>query len=108
MIQCNEAENLCKTYEHIVQRLKEERISFDKQLAALERTMQSKQRDNDELLLLSGDSNHARDGAQQNLIKAKCSFQDSKACRTREIREKEQKANASEARTKRCGENKIT
>jgi len=90
MIQCNEAENLCKTYEHIVQRLKEERISFDKQLAALERTMQSKQRDNDELLLLSGDSNHARDGAQQNLIKAKCSFQDSKACRTREIREKEQ------------------
>merc|ERR1719240_1852253 len=57
MIKYNEAQSIRKTYEQIVKRLKEERIGFDNQLAALERTYAAKQRDYEELLLLSGDTN---------------------------------------------------
>ena len=49
----------------IVKRLKEERVGFDNQLQALERTLQAKQRDYEELLFLSGDANHAREVSQQ-------------------------------------------
>jgi chromosome segregation ATPase len=54
MIKYNEAQSIRKTYEQIVKRLREERIGFDSQLGALERTMQAKTRDYEELLLLSG------------------------------------------------------
>ena len=50
-----------------MKRLREERIGFDHQLAALERTYSAKQRDYEELLLLSGDANHAREVAQSEL-----------------------------------------
>lgn len=54
MIKYNEAQSIRKTYEQIVRRLKEERVGFDNQLAAIERTLGAKQRDYDELLLLAG------------------------------------------------------
>ena len=54
MIKYNEAQSIRKTYEQIVKRLKEERIGFDNQLQAIERTLSTKQRDYEELLLLSG------------------------------------------------------
>lgn len=66
MIKYNEAQSIRKTYEQIVRRLNEERVGFDNQLAAIERTLAAKQRDYEELMLLSGDSNHAREAAQVN------------------------------------------
>ena len=54
MIKYNEAQSIRKTYEQIVRRLKEERVGFDNQLSAIERTLGSKMRDCDELLLLGG------------------------------------------------------
>lgn len=41
--------------------LQEERVGFDNQLGAVERTLQAKIKDYEELLLLSGDANHARE-----------------------------------------------
>jgi chromosome segregation ATPase len=64
MIKYNEAQSIRKTYEQIVKRLQDERIGFDSQLGALERTLGAKQRDYEELILLSGDANHARDVAK--------------------------------------------
>jgi hypothetical protein len=90
MIQYNEAHGICSTYEHIVKRLEEEKVSFDNQLTALERTLESKHRDLEELALLSADASHAREIAQQNLQKAKLAFEDSKSRRSREIRERQQ------------------
>jgi hypothetical protein len=54
MIKYNEAQSIRKTYEQIVKRLKEERVGFDNQLAAIERTLAAKTHDYEELLLLSG------------------------------------------------------
>jgi len=49
MIKYNEAQSIKTTYEQIVKRLKEERVGFDNQLQALERTFQAKQRDYEEV-----------------------------------------------------------
>lgn len=54
MIKYNEAQSIRKTYEQIVKRLREERVNFDNQLAAIERTLDARRRDYEELLLLSG------------------------------------------------------
>lgn len=90
MIQYTEAHGICSTYDHIVKRLKEERESFDNQLTALERTVESKHRDFEELVLLSGDAGHAREVAQQNLQKSKWALEDNKNRRLRDIRERQQ------------------
>jgi len=42
MIKYNEAQSIRKTYEQIVKRLKEERVTYDKQLAAIEQSLKGK------------------------------------------------------------------
>mmetsp|Transcript_23456 Transcript_23456/g.34599 ORF Transcript_23456/g.34599 Transcript_23456/m.34599 type:complete len:562 (-) Transcript_23456:58-1743(-) len=90
MIKYNEAQSIRNTYEHIVKRLKEERVSFDNQLTALERTLKSKQRDYDEILLLAGDASHARELAQQELHRSRCGYEEKRTRREGEIRERHQ------------------
>ena len=41
LIKYNEAQSIRRTYEQIVKRLREERIGFDNQLAAIERTLKA-------------------------------------------------------------------
>ena len=90
MIKYNEAQSIKKTYEQIVRRLKEEGLSFNNQLRALERTLKAKKRDNDELLLLSGDANHAREVAQHELHQSRRLYEEKRARREGKIRETQQ------------------
>jgi len=90
MIKYNEAQSIRKTYEQIVKRLKDERVGFDSQLAALERTLGAKQKDYDELLLLSGDANHAREVAQQELERVRSGYEEERRRREAELRERHQ------------------
>lgn len=90
MIKYNEAQSIRKTYGHIVKRLKDERVSFDNQIGALDRTLQSKQREYEELLLLSGDASHARDGSNQTLQKKRNEFEVNRIKREAELRERQQ------------------
>jgi len=83
-------QSIKKTYEQIVKRLREERIGFDHQLAALERTYASKQRDYEELLLLSGDANHAREVAQTELDHVRSGYEEERRRRDSELRERHQ------------------
>lgn len=46
----------------------EERVGFDNQLGAVERTLQAKIKDYEELLLLSGDANHAREVREHTVM----------------------------------------
>jgi hypothetical protein len=78
MIKYNEAQSIRKTYEQIVKRLKEERIGFDTQLAAMERALVAKQHDFDELLLLSTDAVHAKEMTLQELEKQRGQFEEEK------------------------------
>ena len=90
MIKYNEAQSIRKTYEQIVRRLKEERVGFDNQLAAIERTLSAKQRDYDELLLLSGDANHARESALGELDRVRAGYDEERRRREKELRERNQ------------------
>eukprot|EP00592_Proboscia_alata_P014183 CAMPEP_0194389822 /NCGR_PEP_ID=MMETSP0174-20130528/106176_1 /TAXON_ID=216777 /ORGANISM="Proboscia alata, Strain PI-D3" /LENGTH=526 /DNA_ID=CAMNT_0039182473 /DNA_START=55 /DNA_END=1636 /DNA_ORIENTATION=- len=90
MIKYNEAQSIRNTYQHIVKRLKEERISFDNQLAALDRTLHSKQKDYGELMLLGGDASHAREVSQQELHRARLFYEENKSRRDTEFRERQQ------------------
>jgi hypothetical protein len=90
MIKYNEAQSIRKTYEQIVKRLKEERIGFDNQLQAIERTLSTKQRDYEELMLLSGDANHAREVALNELDRVKGGYQEERKVREKELRESHQ------------------
>ena len=88
MIKYNEAQSIRKTYEQIVKRLKEERVGFDNQLAAIECTLAAKQHDYEELLLLSGDANHAKEIAVQELERVRNTYHDAKRLRDRELKER--------------------
>lgn len=90
MIKFNEAQSIRKTYEQIVKRLKDERIGFDNQLAAIERALAAKHHDYDELVLLSTDAAHSRDAVLLELEKARSQHEDEKRHREKELREKQQ------------------
>jgi coiled-coil domain-containing protein 151 len=90
MIKYNEAQSIRKTYEQIVKRLKEERIGFDNQLQAIERTLGTKQRDYEELMLLAGDANHAREVALNELDRVRAGYQEERKLREKELRESHQ------------------
>lgn len=90
MIKFNEAQSIRKTYEQIVKRLKDERIGFDNQLAAIERALAAKQHDYEELVLLSADAAHARETILLELEKARSQHEDEKRHREKELRDKQQ------------------
>ena len=90
MIKYNEAQSIRKTYEQIVKRLKEERVGFDNQLSAIERTLQAKNHDYDELLMLSGDANHAKEVALHELERVKEKLVDARKHRGRERKMKKE------------------
>lgn len=101
MIKFNEAQSIRKTYEQITKRLKEERIGFDNQLAAIERTLKAKERDYEELLLMSHDALHARDVARSELSQFRHVHEDNKHQREKELSEKKAYVDARVENTKR-------
>jgi len=90
MIKYNEAQSIRNTYEHIVRRLKDERLSFNNQLTALERALRAKKRDVDELLQLSSDAHQAKELAQQELHQARFRYEQKRSKREGDLRERQQ------------------
>ena len=86
MIKYNEAQSIKKTYEQIVKRLREERVGFDNQLAAVERTLAAKEHDYQELILLSNDAQHAESVAKNELERVRNTYQAAKKARENDIR----------------------
>merc|ERR1719473_2443801 len=89
MIKYNEAQSIRKTYEQIVKRLKDERVGFDTQLAAIERALAAKTHDHAEMLLLAGDATHAKDLAHQDLERCKLTYQKNQNQRQKELKDRE-------------------
>lgn len=90
MIKFNEAQSVRKTYEQILHRLKEEKVTYDYQLNAIEKTIQAKERDVEELIILSGDSTHSRDAALNELEKVRTMYEESKKKREKELKDQQQ------------------
>jgi len=88
MIKYNEAHSIRKTYEQLTKRLKEEGTGFDNQLAGIERTLKAKERDYEELLLLSHDAYHAKEMAQAELHRFEQGVMEERNQRDKEVQEK--------------------
>lgn len=88
MIKYNEAQSIRKTYDQIVKRLKEERVNFDNQLGAIEATLQAKDHDYEELLLMSHDAGHAKDVAKAELGKLVLLVDEERKARDKELTER--------------------
>jgi chromosome segregation ATPase len=88
MIKLNEAQSIKKTYEGILERLREERVGFDKQLRELEAQLESKKKDMQELIMLSHDAQHAKEMAQAELHKFEQAVLEERDQRDREVMEK--------------------
>lgn len=88
LIKFNEAVSIKKTYEQIVKRLREERVGFDNQLAAIERTLRAKDHDYQELLKMSHDANHAKEVAKKELQDFKTAFDEERRQKDRELTER--------------------
>ncbi len=88
--QHGEAQQIRATYQQIVRRLKGERVSFDQQVAALERTLAHKRHDLEQLQLLVAEAGRARDAAQQELVKRKAACEEEHAQREGALRDKQQ------------------
>ena len=95
LVKYNEAQSIRRTYEQIVKRLREERIGFDNQLAAIERTLKAKEHDLEELVLMSHDANHAKEVAKAELAQV-----DEQLARERLRRERELAERRSSVRAK--------
>lgn len=88
MLKFNEAQSIRKTYEAIEKRLCEERVGFDNQLATIERTLKAKERDYEELLLLSHNAYHAKEMSQAELHRFEQGVMEERNQRDKEVREK--------------------
>ena len=88
LIKYNEALSIKRTYEEIVRRLREERVGFDNQLAAIERTLRAKNHDYQELLKMSHAANHAKESAKRELQQFKSAFDEERRTKDRELSER--------------------
>jgi len=88
LIKHNEAVAIQKTYQQILRRLQEERVGFDNQLAAIERTLSAKDSDYQELLKMSHEANHAKELARKELQDMKTSFDEERRAKDRELAER--------------------
>lgn len=68
MIKYNEAMSIKRTYEQILNRLKEERAGFDNQVSAIQKSLKAKQHDCNEFMLLLQDAKQAK-GYSELLLK---------------------------------------
>lgn len=84
LVKYNEAQSIRRTYEQIAKRLREQRIGFDNQLAAIEGSLKAKERDLKEMALMAQDATRAKDDA-----KAELATVDDELARERERREKD-------------------
>ncbi|OMJ87067.1 hypothetical protein SteCoe_11310 [Stentor coeruleus] len=101
MIKYNEAQSIKKTYEQIVKQLKQERVAYDNQLAAIERSLRGKEHDFEELLLLSHDANHAKETAEAELCRFEAQVTVERMTREKNVEEKKDEVNRRLDATKR-------
>lgn len=88
MIKYNEAQSIKKTYTAILKRLKNERIGFDNQLQAIERTLKAKEHDFQELRNMYHEANYLKELAKSELLEANQEFEEMKKQKEKELQEK--------------------
>ena len=76
---------LLRRYEQVINRLKQERLSFPAEIKALEATLGQKEHDYEQLLLMSHDANHSKEVARQELSKFEMLVSEERKQREKEL-----------------------
>jgi hypothetical protein len=88
LIKHNEAMAVRRTYEQIVKRLRDERVGFDNQLAAIEKTLKSKEHDFLELENMAHDAHHAKELAKAEVQQFRASYNVERRQKRKELEER--------------------
>ncbi len=94
LVKYNEAHSIRQTYEQIVRKLREDRVSFDNQLGMIEKTLRNREVDLGELVLMSHDANHAREVAKLELHNIEGQVATERSLRSKELKERRQQMHA--------------
>ncbi|KAI9144903.1 hypothetical protein BKA69DRAFT_642715 [Paraphysoderma sedebokerense] len=84
-IKFNEAQSIRKTYEQIVKKLQEERLTFDHQLAQFERTLKTKRTESSEIETMNRDANHAKEMAKAELTRFETQINEERKFREKDL-----------------------
>ena len=76
---------MLRRYEQVINRLKQERLSFPAEIKALEATLGQKEHDYEQLLLMSHDANHSKEVARQELSKFEMLVSEERKQREKEL-----------------------
>jgi len=87
-LKCNEAAAFRKTYDHIINRLKDEKRHFDVQLQQSMTTLKAKEADLAELIQMSTDAHRAKETAKSELAKLEQTIAEERKIRQKELAER--------------------
>ena len=88
LIKHNEAMSIRRTYDTILKRLEEERVGFDNQLAAIEKTLRAKEHDYTELQAMAHDAMHAKEIAKSEVQEFKTSYAEERKQKKKELEDR--------------------
>ena len=88
LIKHNEAMAIRRTYEQIVKRLRDERVGFDNQLAAIEKTLKAKEHDYAELSNMAHDAHHAKEIARAEVAQFKASYAEERRQKKKDLEDR--------------------
>lgn len=88
LIKHNEAVAIRRTYETILKRLRDERVGFDNQLAAIEKTLRAKEHDFVELKNMAHDAQHAKEIAKAEVQQFKAAYAEERRQKKKELEER--------------------
>lgn len=87
-LKCNEAAAFRKTYDHIINRLKDEKNHFDVQLQQSMTTLKAKEADLAELVQMSTDAHRAKETAKGELARLEQTIAEERKIRQKELAER--------------------
>jgi len=86
LIKFNEARSISQTYDQFIKRLTTERVGFDGRIAALDRSLRLKEKDLDDLILMSHDAGASKEKAKAELVQVDASLAAARAKREKALR----------------------
>lgn len=88
LIKHNEVNAIRRTYETLLERLQQEQAGFDTQLAAMEKTLQNKEKDLADLNSLANDAANGRDRAKAEVLQLKTQISKERRAQKKDIEER--------------------
>ncbi|AAZ11305.1 uncharacterized protein TEOVI_000309600 [Trypanosoma equiperdum] len=88
LIKHNEVNAIRRTYEALLERLQQEQAGFDTQLAAMEKTLQNKEKDLCDLNTVAAEASNGRDAAKAEVLRLKAQLTRERRAQNKDLEER--------------------